>query len=179
MIFLRTMFLGLLLAGGLVLSPGEIRSDGDMREPTVAYIVRHAEREDKTEDSPLSTMGSERAQVLKWMLRDVPLDIIYHTNKLRTKSTVEPLARARGIKPLEWGNAAELAPIIKHRWRGKTLLVCGHSNTIPSLLEELGVGIDEDLLEGFDNLFILSLTIDSSDGTTSASLQRLHYPGRR
>ena len=173
----RILLAGLLLAGGVL---GASRFEPDSTQPTVAYIVRHAEKIDESTDADLSAAGRERAKVLAWILRDVPLDVVYSTDAPRAMSTVTPIARARGMEVSQYTpRREELAPIIKHRYRGKALLVCGHSNTIPSLLQELGVGIDEDVLEGFDNLFILILTRDKSDGTTSASLQRLHYPGRQ
>lgn len=173
----KTLFAGLLLAGGVLEAN---RFEADSVEPTVVYIVRHAEKIDESADADLSPAGRARANVLEWMLRDVHFDALYSTKVPRTTSTVMPVARARKMEVLPYEpEPGELAPIIKNRYRGKTLLVCGHSDTIPALLRELGVPIDEKVLDRFDNLFILSLSIDSGDGTARASLQRLHYPGRR
>lgn len=173
----KILFAGLLLAGGVL---GANRFEPNSVQPTVVYIVRHAEKIGESADADLSSAGRERAKVLEWMLHDVPLDAIYSTDVPRTTSTVAPIAHAKGLSvSLYKRSTGELAPIIRRQYRGKTLLICGHSDTIPSLLQELGVSIEEKVLEGFDNLFILGLTIDRSDGTTSASLQRLHYPGRR
>ena len=173
----RILLAGLLLAGGVLRAS---RFEPDRAQPTVAYIVRHAEKIDESADADLSAAGRERARVLEWMLRDVPIDAVFSTDVPRTRSTVEPIASRRRMEvSLYSPRQGELARIIEDRYHGKTLLICGHSNTIPSLLRGLGAEIEEDLLETFDNLFILVLTRDKSDGTTSASLQRLHYPGRR
>lgn len=173
----RLLFAGLLLAGSVL---GANRFEADSAQPTVVYIVRHAEKIDESADADLSPAGRERAKVLEWMLRDVPFDALYSTKVPRTMSTVMPIASAMKmeVSPYEPG-PGRLAPIIKNRYRGQTLLVCGHSRTIPALLRELGVPIDEKVLRRFDNLFILSLSTGSSDGTARASLQRLYYPGRR
>ncbi len=155
-------------------------ADRESATTTVGYIVRHAEKVDASSDSELSETGKGRAAVLKWMLRDVPLDAVFSTDVRRARKTVEPVAKAKG-KTIETYQArpGELARIINDRYRGKTLLVCGHSNTIPRLLGELDVGIKEKLLTGYDDLFIVVLHQDEANKLAGTTLQRLHYPNRR
>lgn len=173
----RIVLTGLLLAVGVL---GASRFEPDSPQPTVVYIVRHAEKIDDSADADLSAAGRDRAKVLKWMLHDVPFDAVYSTKVPRTTSTVTPIASSRGMEVSPYApGPGELAPIIKNRYRGKTLLVCGHSDTIPPLLQELGVGIEEDLLKGFDNLFIVVIGRDAAEAVTHTSLQRLRYPGRQ
>jgi len=57
--------------------------------------------------------------------------------------------------------------------------VCGHSNTVPELLKLLGVGIKEHVLEGFDDLFIVTIDSHADSTARQVHLQRLHYPGSR
>ncbi len=147
--------------------------------PTVVYVVRHAEKTGETSDADLSEAGRARAEVLKWMLRDIPFDAVYSTDVPRTRHTVEPVAGANGLtvefyKPVP----GKLAETIRRKHGGKTLLVVGHSNTVPHLLHSLGAAIQEKELDGYDNLFIVTLDGSKTD-TRSASLQRLHYHGKR
>ncbi len=169
----------LAIAGFTFVTFGGMRSSQEAPRTTLVYIVRHAEKASDDPKADLSENGRERAQILNWMLRDVPLDAIYSTDVPRTMSTVNPAAKARGMKvELYSPRPGELAGIIRDRYLGRTMLVCGHSNIIPRLLRELDVGIKEELLEGFDDLFVVLLTSDASNTVTSTILQRLHYAGK-
>ncbi|MHC5109718.1 MAG: SixA phosphatase family protein [Planctomycetota bacterium] len=148
--------------------------------PTVVYVVRHAEKESDTADTDLSKKGHERAATLAWMLRDVPLDAIYSTDTLRTRNTVKPTATAGKLDILTYHpRPGKLAQVIQRELAGKSLLVCGHSNTVPRLLAELGAGIDEKILAGYDDLFIVVLGAHDKEGIRSATLHRMHYPASR
>jgi phosphohistidine phosphatase SixA len=129
-------------------------------EPTVVYVVRHAERaEDGTDDPPISASGTERSLLLADMLRDAKLTQIHTTDYRRTRMTGAPTADAAGLamagydpRDLE-GFAARLkATPGRH-------LVLGHSNTTPELVTALGgnAGGTIDEME-FDRLYILTLT---------------------
>lgn len=145
---------------------------------TIVYIVRHAEKVDENSDA-LSPPGKARAKTLQWMLREVSFDTIYSTNTKRTKNTVKPIAASCGVKITSYNpRPGSLAKTIKQKSFGKTVLVSGHSNTIPQLLGELGVKINEKILAGYDDLFIVFIVKDSQGEIVSTSLQRLHYPGK-
>ncbi len=181
MSLLRSSLVVLLIGASALAGLGVSRSaDHEAATTTVVYIVRHAEKVDASADADLSETGKSRAAVLKWTLKDVPLDAVFSTNVRRTRKTVEPVAKAnRRTIETYLARPGELARIINDRYRGKTLLVCGHSNTIPRLLGELDVGIKEKLLAGYDDLFIVVLHWDESNKLAGTTLQRLHYPNRR
>ena len=61
------------------------------------YIVRHAEKVDHSDASALTPLGRRRAAALSTILADVELDAIYSTRFLRTKLTVAPTAKAKGL----------------------------------------------------------------------------------
>lgn len=156
------------------------RQSHEKSNVTIAYIVRHAEKVDESSNADLSDVGIDRAKVLQWVLRDVSFDAIYSTNAPRTKNTVQPIATSRGMKITSYHpRPGSLAKTIKQKSSGKTILISGHSNTIPQLLGELGVEIDEDILAGYDDLFIVIIMRDAHDNIVATSLQRLHYPGRK
>ena len=163
-----------------VSGPGFAQDTGKRdAKPTVIYIVRHAEKTSEDSNADLSAKGKTRVEVLRWMLRDIALDAVYSTDVPRTFHTVEPIAKEKGLSVESYvSKPGKLAQTIRHNHRGQTLLVSGHSNTIPELLKSLGVSIEDKILPGFDDLFIVTLDGSAADAK-GATLQRLHYPGRR
>ncbi len=147
---------------------------------TTVYIVRHAEKTSERSNANLTKEGKSRAEVLKWMLRDVSLDAIYTTDTTRTRQTVQPTATAKELKlTLYTPKPGKLAETIIQQHVSQTLLVCGHSNTVPELLRSLGVSIKENILKGYDDLFIVTIDNHSDGPTPRTHLQRLHYPDSR
>lgn len=108
-------------------------------------IVRHAEKEANTEtmtgnakDPALSTEGKARAEQLAKVLEKQKIDAILSTNTTRTKSTIQPVAQAKGIsvQTYESLKAPELTELLsKHK--GGTVLICAHSNTAPGIANVL------------------------------------------
>lgn len=100
---------------------------------TTFILVRHAEKgDDGTEDPALTREGEGRALRLAFMLRDTDIDAIYSTNFRRTKNTAQPLAELQGLEvlPYEPNKPEEILKIVEQH-KGKTVLMVGHSNTIP------------------------------------------------
>ena len=148
--------------------------------PTVVYLVRHAEKTGEERDADLSAEGRTRADVLAWMLRDVHLDAVFSTEYRRTLDTVRPTATRKGLTVTPYAaKGGQLIPKIQNEFGGKTVLVCGHSNTIPKLLDNLGVGIEEDVLGGYDDLFMVVFDVRAGGTIDVITHERLHYPGRR
>jgi phosphohistidine phosphatase SixA/dienelactone hydrolase len=137
---------------------------------TTIWIVRHAEKEASGDDPGLTEAGRARAQALARMLRSVSIDGIWATHYRRTQNTVAPIASARSLTPrIVDGSAVRALAAELRQERGKTLLVAGHSNTVPPLLRELGVAnppaIGDDQ---YDDLFVV--TLDPVFGTRMARL---------
>ena len=93
------------------------------------------------------------------MLRDSRLDAIYVTEYLRTQQTAQPSADYFHLRPqrVDSGNTAALVDAIR-RHASSSVLVVGHSNTVPAIVSMLGgpaVRIGE---TEFDNLFIVTVT---------------------
>ena len=124
-------------------------------------LVRHAERADAggpTQPDPaLSAAGQERAKRLAAMLADAGITAISVTNTTRTKQTAEPLAAKLGLHPEVIDAADSNATIksLKTTHANDVVLVVGHSNTLPVILEAYGKdGVTIGDAE-FDNLFII------------------------
>lgn len=130
------------------------------------FVVRHAEKQsDSNEDqTPLSEAGRARARHLAEVLRDAGITAIYSTNTVRTKSTVEPLARIRNlpVRIYEVRDATGkldpdiLARKLKHSLPTDVVLVVGHGNTVGPLLTALGCkGNVAPGAAEYDNLYVV------------------------
>jgi phosphohistidine phosphatase SixA len=92
------------------------------------------------------------------MLASSGITTIYTTEFRRTELLAAPLARQLGLRP-QVVPAADRAALLKKlaaHAHGETVLVVGHSNTVPAVLKGLGHGELVRIDEGeFDNLFVL------------------------
>ena len=88
---------------------------------------------------------------------------------MRTKETARPLATKLGLVPHE--ATANLATQLGSGVLGKVVLVVGHSNTVPLLIQALGGPTSPAILPSqFDNLFIVAVT-----GPGQAKMVQLKY----
>lgn len=128
-------------------------------EITTLILVRHAEKAfDKEGDPALTVEGEERAEALAETLEGVDIDAVYSTPFKRTRLTVEPLVKRKGLEIVDYNpfKLEDMVGTIEEN-RGKTLLISGHSNTTPAILNML-LGEDKfgQLNESdYDNLYIV------------------------
>jgi phosphohistidine phosphatase SixA len=131
-------------------------------QPAV-FLVRHAERADTAEgggptmtDPDLSAAGLARAESLATTLRHAKVTAIYTTEYRRTKQTAEPLAKALGLEPTVVMSKDLPGLMEKLKEATGNVLVVGHSNSVPGVIEALGV--TEAVAIGdadYDNLFVV------------------------
>lgn len=110
------------------------------QESTTFILVRHAEKAaDGTKDPDLTDAGKERARRLAEMLSMEEVTAVYSTDFKRTKQTVEPLAKSKGleIQTYEWKSPKALMNKLLEQYNGGTVVICGHSNTTPILANAL------------------------------------------
>jgi len=138
----------------------------DMRATTVVVIVRHAEVEVGQDPDPnLSLLGRERAARLTRMLSEVGVadagdnrgvEAIFASELRRTQQTAAPLAESLSlpINVLAVAGWNDLPARLLREQRGKVILVVGHSNTVPPLVEAL-TGVKSTIAEAeFDHLYV-------------------------
>lgn len=148
----------------------------------VIFLVRHAERAPVPanqppargmmgEDPPLSAAGQERARRLASMLASAGIKHILTTEYQRTRQTAAPAAERANVKPV-MGAAKDPQAFIDQILKASgTVLVVGHSNTVPELLKGLGVKQAITIADSeYDNLFIVV-----RHGTAEPTLIRLRY----
>ena len=118
-------------------SVGAMAQESDATAITTYYFVRHAEKNrmnDFEEDVHLNEDGYKRAQAWKEILQHISFDAVYTTNFNRTKETGLPTALKNGV-PLTFYNVADsYNDQFKNATQGKTVLIVGHSNTIPDFV---------------------------------------------
>ncbi|MEJ0055723.1 MAG: phosphoglycerate mutase family protein [Bacteroidota bacterium] len=135
---------------------------------TTIILVRHAEKaDDSTKDPDLSDAGKQRAESLAKLLAKTKVDAIYSTAFKRTRNTAAPLAQQKGltIETYNPSKPEEIDAIIQ-KFSGGTILLVGHSNTTPAIINYLTGRKDE--YKTFDdadygNIVIASFTKRSTD----------------
>lgn len=106
---------------------------------TKIIIVRHAEKMNDGSKNPLlSEIGKLRAEKLKELFTDVKIDKLFSTPYLRTIETLQPLAITRNLKTIEYNPSDKIfAENLLQNEKGKTIVIVGHSNTCPELVNKL------------------------------------------
>jgi broad specificity phosphatase PhoE len=94
------------------------------------YLFRHAEKIMIGDDPELTQEGKERADRLAINLGQRPIEAIYSTATIRTRATVNPLAKAVGVPIIEYDVQEHDALVEAIRSGSGDVVVVGHSNTI-------------------------------------------------
>lgn len=109
------------------------------QESTTFILVRHAEKvDDGTRDPDLSKEGVDRAAKMAEVLQKVPITAVYSTDYKRTRNTVNGIAEQKGLEmDLYDPRDSEVLNKILAKEKGGTVLISGHSNTIPTMINQL------------------------------------------
>ena len=133
------------------------------RDPTVLILVRHAEKAGGP-NPVLTTSGSTRAQLLRRVVDEADVTAVYATEWCRTALTAEPSALMLDV-PIRIqhdgdpedrlepcgligtttrldGSIVTPTDLISHALsshRGQAVLIVGHSNTVPAMVEASGL----------------------------------------
>lgn len=105
------------------------------------YLIRHCEKELSGADPMLTSEGRQRAADWAEMLQHVGLDAIITSDALRTRETGAIIADALGLQAnaLPRGDTAALVDVLEFDHEEDTVLIVAHAETIPRILEGLGV----------------------------------------
>lgn len=138
------------------------------RQDGVTFVlVRHAEKAtDDPDDPDLSGVGHERAQRLAATLARADLTAVLVTEFRRTQQTAQPTADAHGVALTRYyakGPANEVAAQWRRSYPRGTVLVVGHSNTIPDLVTALSGQTAEPMTDQeYDRLTQVHIGADGS-----------------
>jgi broad specificity phosphatase PhoE len=157
-----------LLALGLVLSGLVVRpASAASSQITTIVVLRHAEKAtDDPNDPTLSPAGQERAQDLAKALDGAGISAVYVTEFRRTQLTAAPTAQRFGLTPEIRPAASQdtiayakaLAARILSKNAGKSVLVVGHSNTVPAIVKALTGRVVAEIADTeFDRLYVVEV----------------------
>lgn len=122
-------------------------SNQSFAQETRYFLFRHAEKDTSSPGSPmmmanppLNEKGKARALKLVDLLAHEVIDTIFSTPYLRTQQTVQPLAQSKN-KIIEWYDPQKLdefaAKLQSAIYKNKCIVIVGHSNTTPALVNLL------------------------------------------
>ena len=126
---------------------------------TQYYFIRHAEKADSSKNPDLSEKGLERAQEWKALFSEINFDAVYSTDFNRTLQTIQPIVAGNNQLLKIYNPKMIDVELFKKETQGKTILIVGHSNTVPNMVNQI---IKEnkyvDIAENqFGNLYIITL----------------------
>jgi len=102
------------------------------------YVMRHLHTPAGVGDPDLTSEGQRVALLLaKWFKRGKPT-VIYVSSTKRAQQTAAPLAQSLGVTPKLYNPADTPALIAAVSGEAATVLVVGHSNTVPDIIALLG-----------------------------------------
>lgn len=130
------------------------------------YLLRHAEkvRTDPTDQDPsLSVEGMMRAKRWAVYFEPIKIDEIYITKYIRTKQTVSFIAQQKQVSPKRYDPNTIYSEEFLKETNGKTVLIAGHSNTTPQLVNKL-IGEEKYKdMDDSDNSTLFKVTLNGND----------------
>jgi broad specificity phosphatase PhoE len=146
---------------------------------TTVVVIRHAEKDLQAgaADPPLNAAGQARAVLLASMFGEPRLpghvDAIYVSPTLRNRLTAAPLAQRLGIEPMvvPADDPRGLARRALREHAGGHILIVGHSDTVPAIVEALcGTGVPPIADDEYGTMYIVTVP-----RIGRANLLRLHF----
>ena len=127
------------------------------------YVVRHAEKvltPPNASDPALTDAGVKRSNDLNNFFGNKKPDSIFVSKYLRSLQTAAPSATSAGVIPIiiNQSDSNNIDAFIKrlNKMHKKTVLVVGHTNTVPLIVKRLcGETINPIPETDYDNLFII------------------------
>ena len=105
---------------------------------TTLIFIRHAEKmQNDAPDPQLTEKGILQSRQWVDVLKNVNIDAIYSTKTKRTFSTVGPLSTARKLDVVVYDEKTVDIKQLANVYKGQTILIVGHSNSTPKLVNSL------------------------------------------
>ena len=129
---------------------------------TTYYLIRHAEKDRSNpseRDAHLTKSGLQRAEQWSTILQNTTFDAVYATDYKRTKETAQPTALKNKLDVRIYNANSYYDKDFEMATKGKTVLVVGHSDTIPHFVNAIiGTQKYDDIDDGNNgNLYIVTL----------------------
>lgn len=127
-----------LLMVALLLTLGACASVSGPASPPDVYVMRHLHTPAGADNPDLTAEGQRHALLLAEILKGAPPTLIYVSSTRRAQQTAAPLASMLGLTPKIYNPADTPALIAAVSAERGTVLIVGHSNTVPEIIERLG-----------------------------------------
>ena len=102
------------------------------------HVVRHFDTPKGERDPDLLPQGAARAEALARWFHGRKVCAILVTQYKRTRQTAAPSAAGRGIEIQSYDAADTAGAVARARAARCPVLIVGHSNTVPDIVEQLG-----------------------------------------
>jgi broad specificity phosphatase PhoE len=137
-------------------------------QATTLLFIRHAEKtRDGNADPGLTEQGKLRAIHWAEVFKDAGLDAVFSTDTKRTKSTAKPTANEYNFDVVVYNTRTIDIVQFAIDNQGKTILVVGHSNTIPNLVNALLGKEKYSQIEDNNNSNLYVVTIVNGESKTT------------
>ena len=143
-------------------------------QDSVVVFLRHAEKTHRGSTARLSSMGQRRAISLSADLAPFQPVALFASDLPRTQQTLEPFSKDSGlpIQIYDRGSEWALGRSLLVRYAGKTVVVCGHSDTLMDLVRSLGHPTPFPEVSGFDRFWVLRVIEPGGAVTLEEHMQR-------
>lgn len=131
-------------------------------ETTTIYLIRHAEKAKSSQNPELSEEGLKRAVRWAKYFQKIKIDFFYTTLTRRTQMTCSTIATSKQKDMIFYDTSNFSLKEIIEKHPGKTILLVGHSNTIPKMINRL---LEEEIyLQINENEYgiLFTITIDGA-----------------
>lgn len=127
------------------------------QESGTIFVVRHAEKQSDAQDTPLSAKGQARAECLAQTLKDAHVTAVFTSQFQRTKQTAAAVVRdaKANEEAFEAKNYEQFVTAAKAASKTGNVLIVGHSNTVPDLVQKLGGPAVTVADTSYDQLFLV------------------------
>ncbi|MEZ4874011.1 MAG: phosphoglycerate mutase family protein [Flavobacteriaceae bacterium] len=145
-------------------------------ETTTYYLIRHAEkdRSDSTNVDPaLTEKGLDRARLWAHYFDSIPLNEIYTTQYKRTHQTAMYVATKQQLPAEEYVPQNLITEDFKQITKGHKVLIVGHSNTTPMLVNQLIGNETYPEMDDRDNSSLYVVTVKGKN--TKAVIRKVEF----
>ncbi len=102
------------------------------------YVMRHLNTPAGVNDPDLTAQGQANAERVATWFAGRKIDVLIVSNTKRAQQSAAPLAAAKGLTPILYDPRKSAVPLAQVRATAGELVVVGHSNTVPDIIEQLG-----------------------------------------
>jgi phosphohistidine phosphatase SixA len=129
----------LALAGAAMMLSGCATSAGQAAaEAPAIYVMRHLEKGEGADPGLSAAGAANAARLAAWFEGRAKPRAIYVSTTRRARETAAPLAARLGLTPKAYNPADTPALLAQVRAEPGSVLVVGHSNTVPDIVAALG-----------------------------------------